>query len=145
MKKIYRRAIMVGRAVRVNSQLKSHKRFAIAFPGYCRLVDNARLYCTNAVGGPPRLIGWKDGESNFLVDPDEIKCLTMMSSLNDNAESIYELYANPNPINEPGSIWKDLVLSPSRASLQLELKTSIQRIENPKDMKGDSAKTNSDP
>ena len=43
----------MGRAVRVNSQLKSHKRFAGAFRGYCQLVDNARLYCTDAVGGPP--------------------------------------------------------------------------------------------
>jgi len=47
---------MVGRAVRVKSQLKSHKRFASAFSGYCQLVDNARLYCTNAVCGPPRVI-----------------------------------------------------------------------------------------
>jgi len=43
---------MTGRAVRVNSQLKSHKRFANAFPRYCELLDDARLYCTNAVGGP---------------------------------------------------------------------------------------------
>jgi len=46
---------MTGRAVRVNSQLKSHKRFANAFPRYCKLVDNARLYCTNVVGGPPKV------------------------------------------------------------------------------------------
>lgn len=43
------------RAVRVKPQLNSHKRFANAFPKYCELVDNARLYCTNAVGGPPRV------------------------------------------------------------------------------------------
>lgn len=48
-----RRAIQVGRAVRVQSQLKSHKRFANAFPRYSQLVDNARLYCTNSPGGPP--------------------------------------------------------------------------------------------
>lgn len=52
---VFRRAIMVKRAVRVNSQLKSHKRFASAFPRYVELVDNARLYCTNAIGGPPRV------------------------------------------------------------------------------------------
>lgn len=46
---------MVKRAVRVNSQLTSHKRFAVAFPKYCELVDNSRLYCTNALGGPPRV------------------------------------------------------------------------------------------
>src|SRR3954468_4856768 len=50
-----RRAIMTGRAVRVNSQLKSHKRFAKAFPKYCKLVDNARLFCTNGVGAPPKV------------------------------------------------------------------------------------------
>ncbi|KAJ4722602.1 P-loop containing nucleoside triphosphate hydrolases superfamily protein [Melia azedarach] len=125
-----RRAIMVKRAVRVNSQLKSHKRFASAFPRYCQLVDNARLYCTNAVGGPPRLIAWKDGVSKPLVDPDEIKCLTKASTLNPDAESIYELYTDPNPIDEPGSAWSDIALSPSRPALQLELKTSICKIEN---------------
>lgn len=46
---------MTRRAVRVNSQLKSHKRFANAFGRYCKLVDNARLYCTNAVGGRPKV------------------------------------------------------------------------------------------
>ncbi|PKI64092.1 hypothetical protein CRG98_015536 [Punica granatum] len=49
-----RRAIMCRRAVRVKSQLKSHKRFANAFLTYCQLVDNARLYCTNALEGPPK-------------------------------------------------------------------------------------------
>jgi len=46
---------MTRRAVRVNSQLKSHQRFANAFPKYCKLVDDARLYCTNAIGGPPKV------------------------------------------------------------------------------------------
>ncbi|XP_022771219.1 uncharacterized protein LOC111314291 [Durio zibethinus] len=50
-----RRAIMCRRAVRVKSQLKSHKRFANAFPTYIQLVDNARLYCTNALEGPPKV------------------------------------------------------------------------------------------
>ncbi|KAK1567877.1 hypothetical protein Q3G72_017724 [Acer saccharum] len=125
-----RRAIMVKRAVRVNSQLQSHKRFAIAFPKYSKLVDNARLYCTNAVGGPPKLIAWKNGDNKLLIDPDEIKCLENVSRLKTNAESVYELSSDPNSIFEPGSVWKDIVLSPTRAALQLELKTSIQRIEN---------------
>ena len=46
---------MCRRAVRVKSQLKSHKRFAEAFMTYCQLVDNARLYCTNALEGPPKV------------------------------------------------------------------------------------------
>lgn len=53
-----RRAIMIRRAVRVNSQLQSHQRFASAFAGYCPLVDNARLYCTNAMTGPPKVISF---------------------------------------------------------------------------------------
>ncbi|KAK7268787.1 hypothetical protein RIF29_21496 [Crotalaria pallida] len=124
-----RRSIITGRAVRVNSQLKSHKRFANAFPRYCKLVDNARLYCTNAVGGPPKLIGWKNGDHNLLLDPEDIKCLTMIGSLNAEADSIYELYKEPSPIMGPGSVWNDIVLSLSRPCDQKELRESIQRIE----------------
>ncbi|KAJ1409423.1 Zeta toxin domain [Sesbania bispinosa] len=138
-----RRAIITGRAVRVNSQLKSHKRFANAFPRYCKLVDNARLFCTNAVAGPPKrvifctnavagppkLIGWKDGDHNLLVDPDEIKILKTIGSLNAEADSIYELYKEPSTIMEPGSVWNDIVLPASRSNDQKELKESIQKIE----------------
>ncbi|XWS76304.1 hypothetical protein CRYUN_Cryun01aG0164400 [Craigia yunnanensis] len=124
-----RRAIMCRRAVRVKSQLKSHKRFANAFPTYCQLVDNARLYCTNALEGPPKLIGWKDRDKTLLVDPDEIGCLKKVGMLNEEAESIYELYKYPNPACEAGSIWKDIVLSPSRLNIQQELKYTIQKVE----------------
>ncbi|GLT78670.1 hypothetical protein SLA2020_501980 [Shorea laevis] len=125
-----RRAIMMGRAVRINSQLKSHKRFANAFPKYCQLVDNARLYCTNStVGDPPQLIAWKNGDSRLLVDTDEIECLATVSSLNPEAESVYELYSDSEKIFQPGSVWNDNVLAPSRPSLQLELRASILRIE----------------
>ncbi|XP_024636645.1 calmodulin calcium-dependent NAD kinase isoform X2 [Medicago truncatula] len=124
-----RRAIMTRRAVRVNSQLKSHKRFANAFPRYCKLVDNARLYCTNDVGVPPKLIGWKDGDNNLLVDPEDIKSLNNVTSLNTEADSIYELHKEPSPVMEPGSVWNDFVLSPSRSSVQKELRESILKIE----------------
>ncbi|KAK7344025.1 hypothetical protein VNO77_13224 [Canavalia gladiata] len=123
-----RRAIMTGRAVRVNSQLKSHKRFANAFPTYCKLVDNARLYCTNAVGGPPKLIWWKDDNQDLPVDPEDIKCLEMIGSVNAEANSIYELYKEPSPMG-PGSVWSDMVVSPSRSNDQEELKESIRKIE----------------
>ncbi|GMH27971.1 hypothetical protein Nepgr_029814 [Nepenthes gracilis] len=82
-----RRAIVCRRAVRIGSQLKSHKRFANAFTTYCQLVDNARLYSTNALEGPPKLIGWKEKGKNLLVDPEEIKILKMVGELNDEAES----------------------------------------------------------
>ncbi|KAL3649072.1 hypothetical protein CASFOL_005475 [Castilleja foliolosa] len=124
-----RRAIQIGRAVRVKSQLKSHKRFANAFPRYSQLVDNARLYCTNAPGGPPKLIAWKDGDSKLLVDQDDIKCLTSVSELNDEAESIYNLYKEPSQVDEPGSIWRNIVMISTRASLQLELRTVVNKIE----------------
>ncbi|XP_034915261.1 calmodulin calcium-dependent NAD kinase isoform X2 [Populus alba] len=129
-----RRAIMCRRAVRVKSQLKSHKRFANAFLTYCHLVDNARLYCTNALEGPPKLIGWKDRDKTLLVDPDEIDCLKRVGCLNEEAESIYELYKYPNPACEDGSIWKDIVLSPSRLNIQRELKYSIQKVERSNDV-----------
>ena len=46
---------MCRRAVRVRSQLTSHKRFATAFKTYCNIVDNARLYLTNDLDGPPKV------------------------------------------------------------------------------------------
>lgn len=126
-----RRAIQIGRAVRVKAQLKSHKRFASAFPRYCELVDNARLYCTNAPGGPPKLIAWKDGNSNILVDTVEIKCLDSVRNLNDEAECIFQLHKDQDQINKHGSVWKDIVLLPTRPSLQVELKTVVKKIETP--------------
>ncbi|KAK8507277.1 hypothetical protein V6N13_070063 [Hibiscus sabdariffa] len=125
-----RRAIMVKRAVRINSQLRSHKSFASTFPRYCEFVDNAKLYCTNALRGTPKLIAWKDGENKLLIDPDDIKWLSNVSRLNPGANSVYELYEqDQSPVDMPGSVWKDIVLSPSRPSIQSELKASIQRIE----------------
>ncbi|KAL3506047.1 hypothetical protein ACH5RR_031429 [Cinchona calisaya] len=126
-----RRAVQTGRAVRVKPQIKSHKRFANAFPRYCPLVDNARLYCTNDIGGPPKLIAWKDGDSKLLIDPEEIKCLNVVSSLNDEAESIYELHKESDLILKPGSVWKDVVLLSTRTNLQQELKNAITKIEVP--------------
>ncbi|KAK9684632.1 hypothetical protein RND81_10G221600 [Saponaria officinalis] len=124
-----RRAIMVKRAVGVKSQLQSHKRFASCFKQYCQLVDNARLYCTSAMSGPPRLIAWKDVASRLLVDVEEIKCLTILSELNEGAESIYQLHKDRTPLTHPGSPWKELVLSPSRPVFQTRLKSIIPKCE----------------
>ncbi|XP_027183886.1 uncharacterized protein LOC113782173 [Coffea eugenioides] len=124
-----RRAIMCRRAVRVQSQLRSHKRFANAFTTYCQFVDNARLYSTNALEGPAKLIGWKDKDKTLLVDPEEIGILKLVGRLNEEADCIYDLYKRPHPACERGSIWKDIVLSPSRLNIQKELKYSIQKIE----------------
>ncbi|KAI6694155.1 hypothetical protein NL676_021865 [Syzygium grande] len=125
-----RRAIIEGRAVRVNTQLKSHKRFADAFRRYCLLVDGARLYRTGAMGGSPALIAWKDGDSKLLVDPEEIECLATIGKLNPNADSVDELYPDPSPIHVPGSVWNDVVLSPSRPTILSELRTAVKKVEN---------------
>lgn len=58
---------MCRRAVRVRSQLRSHKRFADAFPTYCNLVDNARLYCTNALEGSPK-VSAETGSSKLIKE-----------------------------------------------------------------------------
>ena len=78
------------------------------------------------------MIGWKDGDNKLLVDPEQIKCLTVVSILKDDADNVYELYTEPKILYEQGSVWKDIVLTPSRASLHLDLRTSIQKIENAK-------------
>ncbi|KAF7038032.1 hypothetical protein CFC21_048268 [Triticum aestivum] len=123
-----RRAIICGRAVRVTSQLRSHKRFASAFRRYCDLVDNARLYSTNAVGGP-KLIAWKDGGSRLLVDVEDIQLLDRVSGINEEANCVHELYQNGHPTGGAGSVWEDLVTSPERASIQRELKAAILKSE----------------
>lgn len=46
---------MCRRAVRVNSPLKSHKKFADASMTYCQLVENVWLYCTNALEGQAKV------------------------------------------------------------------------------------------
>lgn len=76
-----------------------------------------------------QLIAWKEGANKLLVEPEEIKCLSRVSSLNPEAGSIYDLYPDPSLIFEPGSVWKDIYLSPSRPSIQLELKSAIKKLE----------------
>ncbi|KAJ8558052.1 hypothetical protein K7X08_004818 [Anisodus acutangulus] len=126
-----RRALATGRAVRVKSQLRSHKRFANAFSKYCDLVDNARLYCTNTISASkPSLIAWKDGDNKILVEPEDIKCLEMVKNVKEEAESIYELYEEDDVLSQSASVWKDMVLLPTRSTLQQELKTAIVKIEN---------------
>jgi hypothetical protein len=60
------------------------------------------------------LLGGEDGENNLLVDPEDIKSLNSVQSLNVEADSIYELHKEPSPEMEPHSIWNDFVLSHSR-------------------------------
>lgn len=57
--------------------------------------------------------------------------LDSVSNLNDEAECIFQLHKDQDQINKPGSVWKDIVLLPTRPSLQLELKTVVKKIETP--------------
>lgn len=84
-----------------------------------------------------QLIGYKDGMSKLLVDPDEIRCLKMVSKLNDEAESIEELYAAAGSghdgeeliVGTGSQVWKDIVLLPDRPKTQQELMVAIRKIE----------------
>lgn len=66
----------------------------------------------------------------MLVDTDDIKCLTTVKELNEEAESIYELYKEPSKMYEAESVWNDIVLHSTRSSLQLQLITVVKKIEN---------------
>ncbi|KAK3149950.1 hypothetical protein QOZ80_3AG0225240 [Eleusine coracana subsp. coracana] len=123
-----RRAIITRRAVRVRSQLQSHKRFAAAFQRYSQLVDGARLYSTNTLGSA-KLIAWKDGNSSLLVEPREFDCLEKVSKLNENATSVHDLYPDGTTTCGSRSIWDDMIVSPARANIQRELRDAIKSME----------------
>jgi len=76
-----------------------------------------------------QLIAWKDRDSRLLVDNEEIQCLEILSGLNEDAESIYELHTDDSPSTHSGSAWKELVLSPSRPTIQMQLKNAVQKCE----------------
>ncbi|XP_020972887.1 uncharacterized protein LOC110269416 [Arachis ipaensis] len=115
---------MNGREVRVNSQLKSHKRFANAFQDTANLLIMLGSIAQMLL----MLIGWKDDDHNLLVDPEDIKCLEMIGGLNVEADSIYELYKESSLITEPGSVSKEIVLSSSRTSDHKLLGETILKI-----------------
>lgn len=120
-----RRAIITGRAVRVKSQLMSHKRFAAAFQRYCHLVDGAKLYSSNSLGSP-QLIAWKGGiNGSLLVEPNEIECLDKVGNLNENATSLHDLYPGGATTCGSRSIWDDMIVAPSRAVIQQEIREAI--------------------
>jgi hypothetical protein len=72
-----------------------------------------------------QLIGWKDKDSQLLVDVDEIGLLDRVSRINDDANCVHELYPDGHPTGGAGSVWDELMASPVRASIQRELKEAI--------------------
>ena len=79
-----------------------------------------------------QLIGWKDGNSNLLVDRELIKCLEAVNEINDKADTIYELYADPKMLTDADSVWNKVVLTPTRNDIQRDLKIVIEKIEKSK-------------
>lgn len=76
-----------------------------------------------------QLIAWKDGDSSLLIEPQEYTCLENVAKLNEDADSVHEVYPQTDTVSDSGSIWNDMI-SPLRLSSQQELKISIQMIEN---------------
>ncbi|XP_031477813.1 calmodulin calcium-dependent NAD kinase-like [Nymphaea colorata] len=124
-----RRAIIMGRAVRVSSQLRSHKMFATGFPKYCKLVDEAMLFSTNAVGGPAKLIGKKEEGATIQPVDSDYDWLNKVSMLNMNAKSVEDLYSNANHCSKASEVWKDVIDFPSRKENQLQLLNAITKAE----------------
>uniref|UniRef100_A0A0E0KGJ1 Zeta toxin domain-containing protein n=1 Tax=Oryza punctata TaxID=4537 RepID=A0A0E0KGJ1_ORYPU len=136
-----RRAIVMGRAVRVRSQLMSHKRFAAAFRRYADAVDGARLYSTNSMGAA-RLIARKDGVAgSLLVEPREFGCLDVVSGLNENATGVHDLYRGGSTACGSRSIWDDMITAPERADIQRELREAFRSMEHAPDTNGATATT----
>lgn len=125
----FRRAIITKRAVRIKEQLKSHKRFAAALPRYYEMVDHGKLYSTNSIRGPPKIIGWKEENKELFLIPDAIEAVNKLIFLNEDASSIDELYNSPTNGNNLDKVWKDL-LSSERESRQQQLRNEIQCVEN---------------
>jgi len=72
-----------------------------------------------------QLIEWTNDSHNLQVEREVLKCLKMISSLNTEADSIYELYNE----TDTTTVWNDIVLSPSRSNDVEKLRESIQKIE----------------
>ncbi|KAI3972371.1 hypothetical protein MKW92_021524 [Papaver armeniacum] len=123
-----RRAILMGRAVRVKSQLTSHKRFANAFRSTVTWLIMLGYIARIPWGTPLRVERWSN---NLLVDQEEIKCLKKVSMLNEDADSIHDLYQQQSePTPKASSDWHEIVISPSRATIQQELKTVIAKVKS---------------
>lgn len=57
-----------------------------------------------------QFIVWKFGNSNFLVDLEEIECLKWVSNFNLDVEFINEFYMDLNVLSKFGLVWNDIVL-----------------------------------
>lgn len=78
-----------------------------------------------------QLIHRKEGDDPFqMFDPEANACLSTLSKLNPDAESVYELYPNPSQFSEPEAIWKEIAPTPSRVHSQKQLRSEIKKLES---------------
>lgn len=75
------------------------------------------------------MIEWRDGSRDLPEDQDCISCLEKVSKLNEDADSIYELYPEDDTSCGSGSIW-DEITSPARAATQQQLKKAVTMTES---------------
>jgi hypothetical protein len=136
---VCRRAILTGRGVPVEAQLRSHRMFAASFENYARLVDRASLYVTNGFGSEPELVALKDGFQNrLLVDPPSIKGFRQLRHLNEKADSVSTLYkeewgsgcgGSRDDTGAFGGAWARAVLCRERKDRQMRLQEALRGMD----------------
>ena len=62
----------------------------------------------------------------MLVEPNEIECLDKVGNLNENATSLHDLYPGGATTCGSRSIWDEMVVAPSRAVIQREIREAIR-------------------
>uniref|UniRef100_A0A5K0VDZ3 Uncharacterized protein n=1 Tax=Nymphaea colorata TaxID=210225 RepID=A0A5K0VDZ3_9MAGN len=76
------------------------------------------------------MIGWKkEGATNMQIDPNDYEWLRRVSTLNEDADSVEDLYKVEDSCLNARQIWRDVVASPTRKDNQLHLLNSIIEIE----------------
>jgi hypothetical protein len=79
-----------------------------------------------------QLIAWKGGiNGSLLVEPNEIECLDKVGNLNENATSLHGLYPGGATTCGSRSIWDDMIVAPSRSTIQQEIREAIIRSSEP--------------
>eukprot|EP00899_Mesostigma_viride_P025497 jgi/Mesvir1/6131/Mv00835-RA.1 len=138
-----RRALLTGRGVPVRRQLASHRMFAAAFERYVRLVDKATLFSSNVLGGAPRIIAYKEGNSTLMVDREEYPRFQAIALVDENAQSAEEIrrpallarlgrgmrsvagvasHSSGVVAAYGGDTWQDIVFAPQRCVRQRKIR-----------------------
>lgn len=76
-----------------------------------------------------QLIGWKEGKSRLLVDNEGFAAVKQLTTLNQHATCIFDLY--PGFTDKCGQLqkWKDKLVSQARSQRQETLRTQLLKYE----------------